>query len=138
MHPRDHPGDVMLRSWTGADLRSRSRVILTSLGSGHLATVHQIARQPEINGVQQDREPCRAPHPHLHCCSLGSGSSAVASTQSVMCCQGSYIIHAHAFPFPNPLHHPRFKPVLWHLAYWEPLSAFLRINFLQGGIPTLS
>lgn len=43
MHPRDHPGDVMLRSWTRADLLSRSHVILTSLGSGHLATVHQIA-----------------------------------------------------------------------------------------------
>lgn len=43
MHLRDHPGDVMLRSWTRADLRSRSHVILASLGSGHLATVHQIA-----------------------------------------------------------------------------------------------
>lgn len=46
VHPREHPGDVMLRSWTRADLHSRSRVILASLGSGHLATVHPIARQP--------------------------------------------------------------------------------------------
>lgn len=46
MRNRDHPGDVMLRSWTRADLRSRSHVIRASLGSGHLATVHHIARQP--------------------------------------------------------------------------------------------
>lgn len=40
-----HPRDAMLRSWTRADLRSRSHVILAALGSGHLATVHRIARQ---------------------------------------------------------------------------------------------
>lgn len=54
------------------------------------------------------------PHPHPCSWELGSGSSVVAN-------EGSYIIHVHAFPFPNPPRHPGFKPVLWHLVPGELL-----------------
>lgn len=44
-HDVMHLRDATLRSWTRAGLRSRSCVILAALGSGHLVTVHRIARQ---------------------------------------------------------------------------------------------